>query len=144
MQLIAATLLVFLGSTHNDRVTTINVDCVEHNTIYHENGNVFKQLILRRWSRSHGSWNHWVTDWRTDNGNVTIITGGSETVIWLKDEFRSYRIVTKRFRETKTTDDPEMLERKKHPEFARVPYLVIPKIETTMEELMIGPESVAD
>lgn len=100
-----------------------HVDVVEFNTVFNRDGTVqLRQIIVRRWGRYQNVHTHWVSEWTLmDSITVWQLTNGRLSIRWTHKGDR-YHVIARTFVETKTLEDPEIIERDLRPQADREPY----------------------
>jgi hypothetical protein len=102
----------------------IRVDVVEVNEYVDRNGNhVLRQALLRRWLRlSHGN-GHFVEEWRLVQGEPQPFWRAGKRFVSMQTSDGIIVVEARSYRETRTTYDPELLERGIYPQEQRRAYL---------------------
>ncbi len=117
MLLLLTSSLITLGENQDSPVL---VDVVEINT-YGNHG--AKQIILRQWSDSPHGVGHWITDWRSVVDCETTRHGDRTRVRFVDSVGNAHELTARSYRETRTANDIEVMERKLYPEENRIPQL---------------------
>ncbi len=114
-------LLLMLSLPVQDGTQTIHVDAIERNVVINRDGQkTIDQYILKRWHKNKFQ----IAQWWLANGRDRVRNNDGTYEIRAYRGMVEYRIVTRSYRETTTSYDPELRDRDKLPIDQRRPYLI--------------------